>query len=77
MSASIRLRITMKGCPMNNVTLLSIEQASQKLGIGKTLLYREIKDGRIKALKCGRRTLIPLPALESWIDKLPQAEEQK
>jgi excisionase family DNA binding protein len=43
--------------------LLSIEQAAQALGIGRTALYSEIWAGRIRSVKVGRRRLIPSSAI--------------
>jgi excisionase family DNA binding protein len=43
--------------------LLSIEQAAQALGIGRTALYSEIGAGRIRSVKVGRRRLVPSSAI--------------
>jgi excisionase family DNA binding protein len=43
--------------------LLSIEQAAQALGIGRTALYSEIWAGRIRSVKVGRRRLVPSSAI--------------
>jgi excisionase family DNA binding protein len=43
--------------------LLSIEQAAEALGIGRTALYSEIGAGRIRTIKVGRRRLIPSSAI--------------
>jgi excisionase family DNA binding protein len=43
--------------------LLSIEQAARALGIGRTVLYSEIRAGRIRSVKVGRRRLIPASAV--------------
>jgi excisionase family DNA binding protein len=39
--------------------------------IGKTKAYEEIKAKRLKALKCGKRTLIAEDAAEEWLRSLP------
>ncbi len=36
-------------------------------GIGRTLAYDEIADGRLRAVKVGRRTLITRDAAEEWL----------
>lgn len=46
--------------------------AAQHLGIGLTSLYAEIKAGRIKARKYGRRTLIATSELQAWLAALPE-----
>ena len=43
--------------------LMSIEQAARALGIGRTALYSEIGEGRIRSVKVGRRRLIPSSAI--------------
>jgi excisionase family DNA binding protein len=43
--------------------LLSIEQAARALSIGRTALYSEIKAGRIRSVKVGRRRLVPSSAI--------------
>ncbi len=48
----------------------SIAEASCIMGICKTLVYREIKERRLVAHKCGRRTLILATAINAWINSL-------
>ncbi len=43
--------------------LLSIDQAAQALGIGRTALYSEVGAGRIRSVKVGRRRLVPSSAI--------------
>jgi excisionase family DNA binding protein len=50
---------------------LSISEAAKALGICRTNVYREIKEGRLTAKKSGRRTLIPIEAAQAWRDALP------
>ena len=40
-------------------------------GMGKTSIYKEIKEGRLPAVKAGRRTLIPVAAVNEWLAALP------
>ena len=46
-----------------------VPAACDRLGIGRTMLYELIKDGRIKAIKIGRRTLIPETELQRLISE--------
>lgn len=39
-------------------------------GIGRTLAYREIKEGRLKIVKVGRRTIITAEAAKQWLKQL-------
>lgn len=43
--------------------LLSIPDAAQRLGIGRSLLYQEIAAGNLRTVKVGRRRLVPAAAL--------------
>lgn len=51
----------------------SIDEAIEATGIGRTLLFAEIKEGRLGAVKCGKRTLIPVQSLRDWVNSLPSA----
>lgn len=44
-------------------------------GIGRTLTYREIAAGRLKASKVGKRTLILIADAETWASTLPSIVE--
>ncbi len=50
--------------------------AASIAGIGLTKLYEEIKAGRLKAKKFGKRTLVTAAALEDWLNNLPDYETQ-
>ncbi len=52
----------------------NIPQACERLGISKTLIYKEIGAGRLKAVKAGRRTLITRDAQQSWLASLAAFE---
>jgi len=55
----------------------TIKEASSQLGIGTTRVYEEVRSGRLKAKKFGRRTLIPRTSLEEWINNLEDWESAK
>lgn len=48
-----------------------IPAVCSRLGISRSLLYKEIREGRIKALKAGKRTLVSLAEQERWLNALP------
>lgn len=48
----------------------TIAEARQITGLGHTKFYEELNSGRLKARKCGRRTLIAKSDLETWLDGL-------
>ena len=43
--------------------------------ISNTTLYKEIKQGRLVALKVGRRTIITEEAEKNWLASLPKVRE--
>jgi excisionase family DNA binding protein len=47
-----------------------IEETCETLSISRTKLYEEIAAGRLRALKCGRRTLIPASEITAWLNSL-------
>ena len=51
--------------------LFSVKEFCERVGVGRTTFYQEVKAGRIKAKKMGRSTLIPKSELERFIEELP------
>ena len=54
----------------DNATRLAygINQASEATSVGRSLLYEEIKAGKLKIFKVGSRTLIAADDLSAWLD---------
>lgn len=38
-------------------------------GIGRTTFYAELKAGRIRVVKCGRKTLVPKTENDAWLGR--------
>ena len=53
---------------------LSIDDACQVSGIGRTKIYQAIGSGELIAKKCGSRTIITPKHLAAYIDSLPVAD---
>jgi excisionase family DNA binding protein len=51
----------------------SPDEVAQRNGIGRSLVFQEIKEGRLKAQKVGRRTIVTRQAEKAWQDSLPSA----
>lgn len=47
--------------------LLSVTEAARALGIGRSLLYAQMADGRIRSVKVGGRRLVPSGALREVV----------
>ena len=53
---------------------MSIRQFSQRYGPGRTKVYEELKAGRLRARKNGKRTIITEDDAEDWLQHLPVFE---
>jgi|SoiMethySBSTD1v2_1073268.scaffolds.fasta_scaffold2993653_2 excisionase family DNA binding protein len=53
----------------------SPDEAAEKVGVCRDVIFAEIKGRRLVAKKSGRRTLIPAENLMAWIRALPNAGE--
>jgi excisionase family DNA binding protein len=51
--------------------LLSIDEARDALGIGRSLLFGEIGAGRLRSVRVGRRRLIPAGAIAEYVASRP------
>lgn len=49
---------------------LSVEDFCNSYSVGKTTAYEEIAAGRLRAVKAGRRTLIPEQSAADWLKSL-------
>jgi hypothetical protein len=54
---------------------LSIDDVVALTGLGRTLVFAEIKTGHLVARKCGRRTVVLRPDLHRWLNSLPCSVE--
>jgi excisionase family DNA binding protein len=55
---------------------LSIAEFCEAVGIGRTTAYLEIKSGRLRVSKCGKRTLITVDEARAWLRLLAETGEQ-
>jgi hypothetical protein len=50
---------------------MSLAEFCRDYGTGRTTAYREIKMGRLRVRKCGKRTLVLQDDAEAWLRSLP------
>jgi hypothetical protein len=60
------------GAPYFDQLAYSIEETARITSVGRTGLYAEIKAGRLKARKAGRRTVLLADDIRQWLVSLPQ-----
>jgi excisionase family DNA binding protein len=53
--------------PVDLQLALSIPEAAETSGVGRSSIYKEIATGRLRAVKRGRRTLILSDDLKAWL----------
>lgn len=46
---------------------ITIEQAAKLLGLGRTAAYDAARRGELPTRRLGRRLLVPVPALLTWL----------
>lgn len=54
---------------------LGVDEFAQAVGVGRTIIFAEIKAGRLLARKLGKRTLIYDQDGRAWLELLPFAGE--
>ncbi len=61
--------------PADNALAFLLSNLPALTGIGRDHWYKAIKDGKLKAVKQGRRTLVLRQDLEAFLTSLPDARE--
>jgi excisionase family DNA binding protein len=54
--------------------VLRVEEAAELLGVGRSLAYDLIRDGRLRSFKVGSRRLVPVAAVDELLDALAGAD---
>lgn len=54
----------------------SVDEFSNLVGISRRAVYLEVAAGRLRIVKCGKRTLITSDDARVWLDSLPEPERQ-
>jgi excisionase family DNA binding protein len=58
---------------MSDKMAYSVQEAAEQLGIGRTLAYELIREGRLPSIKLGNRRLVPHSDLVAFLEDLPRA----
>ena len=51
----------------------SVHDFCKSVGIGRTFFYEEVQRGRIKIIKAGRKTLIPVGEKLAYLERLTES----
>jgi excisionase family DNA binding protein len=57
--------------------VLSVLEFSKSYGIGRTRTYQELRCGRLRAYKAGKRTLIATEDADAWLRSLPSKSARR
>jgi excisionase family DNA binding protein len=57
------------GMPVVRI-VLTVEQAAERLGIGRTLMYSLVSSGAVESVTIGRLRRIPADALVTYVESL-------
>ena len=49
---------------------LNVDEFCATMGIGRTKFYGEVREGRIRVVKAGSRTLVPATEVQAWLSRL-------
>jgi len=53
---------------LNRRLTYTVDEAAAMLGLGKTLVYGLVRAGKIPAIKCGGRWIIPIARFDQWLN---------
>jgi excisionase family DNA binding protein len=56
---------------MNSPLAYSIPETCVLANCSRTVLYQKISSGELRAVKCGRRTLVLANDIRAWLEALP------
>jgi len=57
--------------------LLPVEEAARALGVGRTQFFVLLREGRIRSVKVGRRTLIPMSEVQRFAEELAREHHER
>ncbi|QZH66706.1 helix-turn-helix domain-containing protein [Mycolicibacterium farcinogenes] len=59
---------TQSAVPAAPVTMLTVSETAELLRCSESLIYAQLKDGRLRGVKVGRRRLVPMSEINRLID---------
>lgn len=62
---------------MTDKPLFSIDEVTQQTGFCRAMIYRFLRDGKLAAVKSGRRTFVKRADLTTFIEAMPAFKPKK
>jgi excisionase family DNA binding protein len=56
--------------------LLHFEEAGAAIGVGRTTVYKLVRNGELQAVKIGRRRAITTASIREYVERLSEAGAQ-
>jgi excisionase family DNA binding protein len=56
---------------LGDQAVITVEEAAELLGLGRTAAYDAAKRGQLPTVKLGRRLLVPVPKLKEMLGVAP------
>ncbi len=50
--------------------LLTVEEAAERLALGRTMVYAELRAGRLESVRIGAARRVPADALARYVERL-------
>lgn len=67
----------LRPAPTSSLPLvLTVEEAAQRLGIGRTVMYALVSSGAVESVRIGRLRRVPADALVTFLDELRAGRTQ-
>lgn len=54
---------------------ISVPEAARLLGLGRNSVYEAVRRGEVPAVRVGRRLVVPIRALEEWLESQTRSAE--
>lgn len=54
---------------------ISVPEAARLLGLGRNSVYEAVRRGEVPAVRVGRRLVVPIRALEEWLEAQTRSTE--
>jgi excisionase family DNA binding protein len=59
---------------VTNELLLTVEQAAERLNLGRTFVYGLVQRGELASVKAGRARRVPVQAVDQYIERLQEEQ---